>query len=503
MLNNIRLVRPLRLCYRFLSTSSKLSIKEIQNEQTGISNQVDQGIYANSYGNLALYYHNSVIRTVHGFDSKDKNDTLSIICSQSKEIMKYMKDRMHKLNGRRIGSINLPIRIQKYRDKAVANIPRLLSDIRSDSDLRAIGACLVVLMPYSSALWTTVDNKFAQLVASETFGIECCLLAAHACVQARHQYGWKNMKLATVAAIQKRLQTPPPSITSTLTTGTTGGTIDEGSGSGVGVGVGPPSWFLLPENTANMTTTTTTISATSNSADNIRVEHNAAIDYIGLLLETLSVRTHTHSQSSNDNGHDNDYGHATASSTATATATALVSNHALLSSVCELCLLSLSLRSPSSPVKLSSLRLVWEKASLLDLPNSYCMYKELFDQVYLSISADPLQLAYQEEAVVSLLEAMSRVHFKHSKLIQKITEIMQRQGFDKSNTSALVQHDSIPFAFQTSIEFNSSTSGGRFRVLREAVDSDVSGRMGTLFQGKAVMFGISEGARVKAAELLR
>ena len=81
--------------------------------------------------------------------------------------------------------------------------------------------------------------------------------------------------------------------------------------------------------------------------------------------------------------------------------------------------------------------MVWERAPLLDLPNSYEVYKSLYDQVLYSISTEPLQVVNQEEAVTTLFESMKKARFKNGRLITEICKILSERGFcvDKVNTS--------------------------------------------------------------------
>ena len=73
--------------------------------------------------------------------------------------------------------------------------------------------------------------------------------------------------------------------------------------------------------------------------------------------------------------------------------------------------------------------MVWEHAPLLDLPNSYEIYKALYDQVLYSISTEPLQVVNQEEAVTTLFESMKKARFKNGRLITEICKILSDRGF--------------------------------------------------------------------------
>lgn len=102
-------------------------------------------------------------------------------------------------------------------------------------------------------------------------------------------------------------------------------------------------------------------------------------------------------------------------------------------------------------VDMSSLRVVWEAAAGLQLPNAYSMYKAMYEAVLRGLEADPLQLP--EEAVTTLLESMYTSRFKHSRLIHTLGEPIRQHGsrFDRCGArlfSALVALESMPLALE-------------------------------------------------------
>ena len=122
---------------------------------------------------------------------------------------------------------------------------------------------------------------------------------------------------------------------------------------------------------------------------------------------------------------------------------------ALLTDRCERSLVAAS--SLGHVVEMPSLRVVWETAAGLQLPNAYSMYKAMYEAVLRGLQASPLQLS--EEAVTTLLESMYTSRFKHSRLIHALAEPIRQHGirFDRCGArlfSALVSLESMPLALE-------------------------------------------------------
>jgi len=81
-----------------------------------------------------------------------------------------------------------------------------------------------------------------------------------------------------------------------------------------------------------------------------------------------------------------------------------------------------------APIKVATLRLLWEYLPSLGLPNTFFLYKSLYDQVRHSIVAEPLQLSGQEELIVSLLQSMQKSKFKNELLLDTLFETIKEQG---------------------------------------------------------------------------
>ncbi len=104
-----------------------------------------------------------------------------------------------------------------------------------------------------------------------------------------------------------------------------------------------------------------------------------------------------------------------------------------------------------APAPLSALKVVWTHAPKCNLPNSYQFYKTFFEQVLYSLTADPLQLVGEEEAVDSLLGSMVASKFKSSALIAKLFEVLSLRGFDYQKIGlkmygSLVELNALSFA---------------------------------------------------------
>jgi hypothetical protein len=107
-----------------------------------------------------------------------------------------------------------------------------------------------------------------------------------------------------------------------------------------------------------------------------------------------------------------------------------------------------------NPIKLRSLQSIWEIIYCIHLPNSYFVYKKLFQLIYNSIVIDPMQIITdQEEMLISLYQSMITSGFKNVILIDKINELLLKYGFnyDKYGIRIMnlaIQLDSLNFAIQ-------------------------------------------------------
>jgi hypothetical protein len=107
-----------------------------------------------------------------------------------------------------------------------------------------------------------------------------------------------------------------------------------------------------------------------------------------------------------------------------------------------------------NPIKLRALQSIWEIIYFIQLPNSYFVYKKLYQLIYNSIVIDPMQIiTNQEEMLISLYQSMITSGFKNKILIDKINELLLKYGFDYDKygiriMNLAIQLDSLNFAIQ-------------------------------------------------------
>lgn len=83
---------------------------------------------------------------------------------------------------------------------------------------------------------------------------------------------------------------------------------------------------------------------------------------------------------------------------------------------------SYTLHTITKPIKLLTLKSVWENLSTLNISHSYLVKKKLYELIQISIEHDSLQLCNREETVLSLLQSMVNLNFKHKLVIDLIFE---------------------------------------------------------------------------------
>ena len=82
--------------------------------------------------------------------------------------------------------------------------------------------------------------------------------------------------------------------------------------------------------------------------------------------------------------------------------------------------LSYTLHTIAKPIKLITLKSIWQNLSNLQLEYSYLVKRKLYELVYTSIEHESLQLCNREEEVLSLLESMINLNFKHKMVIDAV-----------------------------------------------------------------------------------
>lgn len=104
-----------------------------------------------------------------------------------------------------------------------------------------------------------------------------------------------------------------------------------------------------------------------------------------------------------------------------------------------------------TPVKLHTLRWLWESIPLIHLPDSYIIYVQLYKQILFSLNTESLQIVHHEEMIASLFDSMVQSKFKSSKLIDRLFECISSRGMNYAAIgfrvfNALTQLENIPFA---------------------------------------------------------
>ena len=90
--------------------------------------------------------------------------------------------------------------------------------------------------------------------------------------------------------------------------------------------------------------------------------------------------------------------------------------------------LSYTLHTITKPIKLSTLKSIWQNLSNLQLEYSYIAKRKLYELVHASIEHESLQLCNREEEVLSLLESMITLNFKHKMVIDAVFQHFNYMG---------------------------------------------------------------------------
>lgn len=96
-----------------------------------------------------------------------------------------------------------------------------------------------------------------------------------------------------------------------------------------------------------------------------------------------------------------------------------------------------------NPVRLNSLKVVWENAPDAQLMNSYGFYKNLYQQVLYSVTCEPLQLVQQGASIAKLLRSMLKSNFRSTQLLNKLHDIIAQQGIDCREHGMAIYNDLI------------------------------------------------------------
>jgi hypothetical protein len=372
-----------------------------------------------------MFYHPAVMRAFKEFRPEDtRHRGVREIHKLAEEHLIFLESRIHKPRIK----YQTPVEVEKRRRLAGSSAARAVAQVKTDKELMTVAACLAILVPRSAHMWVALDQAISDRAAD--FSVDAVVLCAHTILCAVDALGTRKSTFRT------------PQVAANI--------LAERWSSGDGV---------FP-------------SATIRPADDLifaavvgsRVEHSPAVEQVGLYMHILQAayrppyhhhhhhRTHHVSSSSPPLFPSTAAAAAALSASASASeATSMPRMKKTLEMLSVHCLRTLS--ESVNPVKFLTLRTVWEQAPLLDLPNSYDLYKALYDQVLYSISTEPLQVVNQEEAVTTLLESMKKARFKNGRLINEVCKILGERGFsvDKHGVrmfGALVELDAVPFAMR-------------------------------------------------------
>ncbi len=345
----------------------------------------------------------------------------------------------------------LPPSVEWARTRAEVNFLKVVRSVRSEAELKGITSFMTILMPRSSFLWEEFDQQIARRVTNNPLQYaELGLLATYALHHAKQAYTiWSRDKkvpsqqqtgsslhqqqhLHNLAnPVSNHLKTPHMMIQYYVELkrkqqqSAFGSTSDRKTTLALNFPIsGDQNIFEIfaEECAATFTSGSSEVFAPVGA---LQARDNKAIEILGLQLCLFA-----------------NYGHI------------LAKDHPsirqnILEDLSIHCLKILS--SAHTPVKLSTLREIWENAPKIDLPNAYLIYKQLYQQVIYSITTEPLQIVHQDEGICTLFESMIAAKFKSSQCINKFFEVVSSRGMDYQKVgvrlfNSLVQLDSIPFA---------------------------------------------------------
>ena len=334
----------------------------------------------------------------------------------------------------------LPPSVESARVRAEQDFVRTFRTLRTDDELKAITSFMAILLPRSPHLWNEFDRFISQRFTSNpVVHLELALLAAYAFHRSKTSYGNFLKDKTMVAANHNNTnnnQQQQSNKKNNAISRTSQAVVQ----------------FLVDvkkqqqQSSASSTTAANSIGASFASDQNVfeifsddnvfqnnttevfapvgvlQARDNRAVEILGLQLNLMANHHHLLPEGV---------------------------KRQILQDLTNHCLKVLS--STHTPVKLSTLREVWENAPKIALPNAYSMYKQLYQQVIYSISTEPLQIIHQEDGICTLFESMIASRFKSSQCISKLHELVSSRGMDYQRVgvrlfNALVQLESISFA---------------------------------------------------------
>lgn len=342
---------------------------------------------------LNRYYNPAVLRAYREFNIRDTNNKKLIEIYRSAERMLMFLESDNRGKKRAIANRYYTPSIESARRTAGELSFTVFEDIKTDKELIALSSFMAILMPKSERVWFLFDENLSLRL--EEYSLDSVVLSAHAIISTKF-----NLKL------DNKFKTPNLVATRIFSTTKLSliheSVIEE-----------------LPSDNLSL-----------KSEGSLKCVNSKLFEQLALYLQILSVikpeDPYQYGSKKNANPDKKN-----------------------LEKVAEE-IISLLSRN-TEPVKFQTLQGLWLNAPSLDLPNSYQLYKALYDQIYRSISTEPKQIIDEEDAIYSLFESMKLAKFKNGKLVKEISNILDIHGFNlefygMKLFGILVELDCIPFA---------------------------------------------------------
>lgn len=336
-------------------------------------------------GIVSPYYHPAVIREFRSYQPEhSKNHAMKALrLSAEKYLVKLNKeaDLAYFLKSK---YSSRPASIESIRFKSAPHLFTALKTIKSEEELKAFAAFLVILMPTSKAAWYKLDKILSRKLSKSSR--ETAFLFAYACMNAQKELRLERSNIITPKMLLKKLQAD---------------CISEGNVLGS---------VVFDEDMTNF-----------GEIGGLQVVDSKAVEQFSLQLALFANNQHEVKSLSKKILED-------------------MTDHGVK-----------VLSSLHSPVKFQTLRRVWENISKVDLPNSYLLYKSLYEQIGYSISANSLQTLHQEEPIGELFNCMVQSNHKSNKLIHDVWSRMSDRGISYEALGVrqfnnLIELGCIPYA---------------------------------------------------------